>query len=97
MGRIQFIRIATVITALLVASFIAFPSFPSTGFLSLMPAVSVDRALKGDRLPFAPPADKTEMQGPSTPSRATIPVGCERAFSPISSPRLANVFRRCTV
>jgi len=53
MGRIQFIRIATVITALLVASFIAFPSFPSTGFLSLMPAVSVDRALKGDRLPFA--------------------------------------------
>jgi hypothetical protein len=29
--------------------------------------------------------------------REKIPVGCDRAFSPVSSPRLANVFQRCTV
>ena len=28
-------------------------------------------------------------------SRAQIPVGCDPAFSPISSPRLAGVYRRC--
>jgi hypothetical protein len=60
--------------------------------------VSVDRALKGDRLPLFAPTDKTEMPVPSTPlSREKIPVGCDHAFSPVSSPRLANVFQRCTV
>jgi hypothetical protein len=28
-------------------------------------------------------------------SRSQIPVGCDPAFSPISSPRLAGVYRRC--
>jgi hypothetical protein len=84
-----------VVSGLLVASFIAFPSFPSTGFLVFTPAVSVDRSLKSDRLPLDPSADKTEMPAPSAPVRGTIPIGCDRAFSPISAPRLANVFRRC--
>jgi hypothetical protein len=85
-------------SGLLVASFIAFPSFPSTGFLSFMPSVAVDRTLKGDRLPLSAPTDKTEMPVQSAPSsREKIPVGCDRAFSPVSSPRLANVFQRCTV
>lgn len=96
MGRIPFVSIAAVVSGLLVASFIAFPSFPSSGFLSLTSSVSVDRTLKGDRLPLAP-TDKTEMPVQSAPSREKVPVGCDRALSPISSPRLANVFRRCTV
>jgi hypothetical protein len=95
MGRVLFVRIASVLSGLLIASFVAFPSFPSTGFLSFTSSISVDRTLKGDRLPLAP-TDKTEMPLPSVPSREKIPVGCDRAFSPISSPRLANVFRRCT-
>ena len=49
-------------------------------------------------LPLSAPADKTEMPVQSAPSsREKIPVGCDRAFSPISSPRLADVFRRCAV
>ena len=51
MGRILFVRIVAVVSGLLVASFIAFPSFPSTGFLSFTSTVAVDRTLKGDRLP----------------------------------------------
>ena len=87
MGRILFVRIVAVVSGLLVASFIAFPSFPSTGFLSFTPVVSVDRALKGDRLPLFAPTDKTEMPVPSTPpSREKIPIGCDHAFSPVSSP-----------
>jgi hypothetical protein len=98
MGRILFVRIAAVVSGLLVASFVAFPSFPSSGFLSFTPAVSIDRTLKGGRLPPSAPTDKTEMPMQSAPSsREKIPVGCDRAFSPISSPRLANVFRRCAV
>jgi hypothetical protein len=67
-------------------------------FLSFTPAVPVDRTLKGDRLPLSGPADKTEMPVQSAPSsREKIPVGCDRTFSPISSPRLADIFRRCVV
>ena len=61
MGRILFVRIVAVVSGLLVASSIAFPSFPSTGFLSFTPSVAVDRTLKGDRLPLSAPTDKTEM------------------------------------
>jgi hypothetical protein len=97
MGRSLFVRIAVVVSALVVVSFVAFPSFPSTGFLAFTPAVSIDRTLKSDRLPLAPSTDKTEMPALSAPLRGKIPIGCDRAFSPISSPRLANVFRRCAV
>lgn len=98
MGRILFVRIVAVVSGLLVASSIAFPSFPSTGFLSFTSTVAVDRTQKGDRLPPSAPTDKTEMPVQSAPSsREKIPVGCDRAFSPVSSPRLANVFQRCTV
>jgi hypothetical protein len=98
MGRNLFVRIAAVVSGLLVVSFVAFPSFPSTDFLSFKPSIAVDRTLKADRLPPSAPADKTEMPVPSAPSsREKIPVGCDHAFSPISSPRLADVFRRCAV
>jgi len=98
MGRILFVRIAAVVSGLVVASFIAFPSFPSSGFLSFTSSVSVDRTLKGDRLPPSAPVDKTEMPVQrAQSSREKIPVGCDPAFSPISSPQLANVFRRCAV
>ncbi len=30
-------------------------------------------------------------------ARVPIPVGCDRAFSPISAPRLSNIFGRCSV
>ncbi len=93
-------RIAAVAFALVTASLVSFPSLSTTGGLSSTPAASVDRALKGDRLPTVKPtAWQHEFRPPVTPlqSRARVPVGCDTSFSPISSPRLANVFRRCLV
>jgi hypothetical protein len=43
---------------------------------------------------------ESKIRAPAAPtqqSREKMPVGCDGAFSPISSPRQANVFRRCTV
>jgi hypothetical protein len=98
MRGVLWIRVASVVTALLVASFLSFPSFPSTGiFASTAPVVN--RALKGDRLPSVTPALLPQQLGLPPPAQPRvvekIPVGCDAAFSPISAPRLAHVFGRC--
>ena len=97
-----FARFACVVAALLTASLILPPSFlrPGAKSINLRPAMLVNRTLKGDRLPpFEPIVRRHELGLPASPApselRAKAPVGCEAAFSPISSPRLANVFRRC--
>ena len=74
------------------------------------PEFTVNRSLKGDRLPifsdetFKAPDwqsrfnDEFKALPPSQPAsgpRAQIPIGCDPAFSPISSPLLAGVYRRC--
>lgn len=97
MRPILFVRGAAVVGALFAAGFISFPSFPSTGLFTVN-SPTVDRTFKGDRLPVAASADK--IGAPASPMRQTggkVPVGCDGAFSPISSPLLATVFRRCTV
>jgi hypothetical protein len=84
-------------------------SDPTVGavFSNRTPAVAVDRSRKGDRLFIAPdwqgefgsqefgsqPGLQPNLQ-PSEP-RAQIPVGCDGAFSPITSPSVANIYRRC--
>lgn len=95
-------RVAAVAFALVTASLICFPSFSTTGAgLTPTPAISVNRTLKGDRLPANPTAWQQEFRPPVAPpqsqSRARVPLGCDNAFSPVSSPGLANVFRRCLV
>jgi hypothetical protein len=109
MGQILSVRTAAVGLAVVVVSFISFPSLPSASLFSLVSPISVDRALKGDRLPLTVRVDKAQMPTQtvvptqsmmptqSAQSRTPIPVGCDRAFSPISAPRLANVFGRCSV
>jgi hypothetical protein len=97
MRPILFARAVAVVTALLAASFISLPSFPSTGLFTVSPPI-VDRTLKGDRLPL--PFSAQRIGAPIVPTQQTrekVPVGCDGAFSPVSSPRLANIFRRCTV
>ena len=86
--------------AIFAAGLISYPvPTRGTGLLDLAPAPAVNRALKGDRLPVARPA--AGFEEPHAPARAgaglRIPLGCERAFSPIASPRLADFFRRCMV
>jgi len=98
-----FVRFASVALALSLASFVAFPSLPNSAplWLTTTPPASIDRTLKGDRLPLLAPINKSHELGlPVTPEQGRhgkIPVGCDPAFSPISAPRLANIFRRCTV
>jgi hypothetical protein len=99
MRSVLLVRVTGVMLALFTASFISFPSFPSTGIFTLGPAPAVNRALKGDRLPSVSPAVQTnELGAPARPaSSGKVPVGCEAAFSSISAPQLANVFGRCAV
>jgi hypothetical protein len=70
-------------------------------------AVSVNRYRKGDRLPVSSNSDKPNRAGAkgatwwdlreqgSSQSRRQVPIGCDPAFSPVSSPSLARVFGRC--
>lgn len=98
------VRVAAVAFALVTASLVSFPSYSTTGAgLTSTPAISVNHALKGDRLPTANPTFvwQHELRPPVAPLqsqyRARVPLGCDNAFSPVSSPGLANVFRRCLV
>ncbi|HTV34988.1 MAG TPA: hypothetical protein VMF12_01035 [Xanthobacteraceae bacterium] len=61
------------------------------------PPVMVNHFRKGDRLPLyrpaaAPPASR--MPGDLW-TQKKVPLGCDRAFSPVSSPSAANVYGRC--
>jgi hypothetical protein len=71
------------------------------------PAVSVNRYRKGDRLPVLGNSEdfnRTGAKGPnwdlhgqgSSQVHGQVPIGCDPAFSPVSSPSLATVFGRCT-
>jgi hypothetical protein len=72
------------------------------------PVVSVNRDRKGDRLPVLnnsrisnPTGAKGAMwwdhRGQSSSqARRLVPIGCDPAFSPVTSPSLAKVFGRCT-
>ena len=65
------------------------------------PAFTVNRALKGDRLPLSPAAGQTLSRSAfrarwqsRTPDE--MPIGCEPAFSPVTNPQLAYYYGRCT-
>jgi hypothetical protein len=77
--------------------FIADPTI-GAGIAAKAPSFSVNRQFKGDRLPVTS-APSVTQRGLSTQEQsskpARIPVGCEGAFSPISSPRLAHILGRC--
>ena len=91
-------RIAIVATALCSIVLISFPSFPNTlGMLSK--PLLIDRALKGDRLSNAstPTKDGPKSQPSLVRAEKRVPVGCDRAFSSISSPHFSTIFGRCLV
>src|ERR1700723_3654453 len=59
-------------------------------------AVTVDRTLKGDRLPVSIVPDWNNAFGASTSQpRAQTPFACAGAFSVISPPAASNYFGRC--
>jgi hypothetical protein len=71
------------------------------------PAVSINRDRKGDRLPVSSSTDSPKRTGAKgaiwwdlhrqggTQTRPQVPIGCDPAFSPVTSPSLATVFGRC--
>jgi hypothetical protein len=88
----------------LAALFVAIDPFLSVGagLSNQTPAVSVNRNLKGDRLPLRPtaagPDGRATMRQDAAP-RAQIPFACDAAVSLIRSPKAAppsaDVYRRC--
>jgi hypothetical protein len=109
MRGILLVRIAAVAAALAGASFMSLPSLSGVSLFGPDSPMSVNRSLKGDRLPVvarhALPADLGSHLGSPLGSPQPLhaqthdkpPVGCEGVFSPVASPLLANVFKRCLV
>lgn len=70
------------------------------GLSGRTPTVVVDRTFKGDRLPSPSDINKAVSRGGSDAEQHSlmprdVPDGCETAFSPIASPRLAHYYGRC--
>ena len=109
MARQLYLRIVSAFGFVaLAALFVGIDPFLGVGatLSSQTPAVSVNRTLKGDRLPVANsaildvPDGQARFAGqPSPERRAQTPFACDPAFSLIRSPNSAaasvNVYRRC--
>lgn len=106
MGKHFYLRIVSALGFVtLAAVFVAIDPFLSVGagFSNPMPALSVNRSLKSDRLPFRPtvvdvPNGQSGARQDSQ-ARAQIPFACDAAVSlirsPNSAPPSAEVYRRC--
>ncbi len=61
--------------------------------------VSVDRANKGDRLPYASTSQTHVNSSLLTPTPQAPPkrppVGCDAAFSSVADPTQAHIYKRC--
>ena len=68
------------------------------GFPAKVPATSVNREFKGDRLPLPSDANSafSKNDAPRRQGARQIPDGCDPAFSLITTPQLSNVYGRCT-
>src|ERR1700680_2556407 len=109
MARQLYLRIVSAFGLVaLAALFVGIDPFLGVGasLSSQRPAVSVNRTLKGDRLPIAnsaildvPDGQARFARQPSAERRAQTPFACDPAFSlirsPNSAPTSANVYRRC--
>lgn len=105
MAKFLFVRIAGALAiislALLFVGIIPFFSTaPSAGAVVKVPAFTVNREFKGDRLPVASTIDAAARQNAlharwGSLKSGEMPVGCEPAFSPVTAPRLAYYYGRC--
>jgi hypothetical protein len=91
-------RLTIVATALCSITLISFPSFPSTLGIVFKPQL-VDRALKRDLLSnaSAPTKNGPKSQPSLVRAEKRVPVGCDRAFSSMSSPQFSTLYGRCLV
>ena len=83
----------------LTTNILAAVTAPSDAGSGQATSLSVDRANKGDRLPYAS-RSKTRVDSPflaTTPqvSPKRPPLGCDAAFSSVAGPAEARIYRRC--
>jgi hypothetical protein len=89
------VRVAVIAAAICSIVLISFPSFPSAHGIDFKPQ-PVNRALKGDRPTTAPAQVKNGRKSQPSLERAgkQVPLGCDRAFSSMSSAH-STLFGRC--
>jgi hypothetical protein len=90
--------IAAVAVSVLVATAVGFMMKPGFEGNAADVPFSVNRALKGDRLPQARPVRDTHHRSPFifVPSAAGPRlVGCDPVFSPVTDPARARLYGRC--
>jgi len=100
MARTLSLRIASAAGLLALVGFFAVgidPFLSAAADQTAAPTVTVNRAMKGDRLPLVPPAVFTPAQGNRAmpQPQAQIPFACDAAFSTIQVPRAVNIYGRC--
>jgi hypothetical protein len=103
MARLFYLCIAGVFALCLLGFFVvgfapllsAAPIAP--GISDGTPAVSVNRFRKGDRLPLHHSrAIRPDPQAPDgLQTQGKVPLGCDPAFSPVTSPALSKLYGRC--
>ena len=88
------VRLAVVATAICSIVLISFPSFPSAHGIDFKPQ-PVNRALKGDRPTTSPAQVINGRKSQPSLERAgkQVPMGCDRAFSSMSSAQIFNSLR----
>ena len=100
MRSVSGIRFKHVVAALLTSCFIAGIITALTSPVTAsnaVPAVSVNRILKGDRLPVAPVTKAKQHDSAPAEKAVRKPamVGCEPAFSPFAEPTRAHIISHC--
>jgi len=101
MARLLSVRIVGVLTlcslAILLVSLPFLNAAPVTGVSEPTPGFSVNRYRKGDRLPLRPSgAIQQDFRAPpGLQSRQKAPFGCDRSFSPVTSPVAPAIYGRC--
>ena len=89
-------RYAIAVTALFLVICASFPSFPNT-VTTTSNQQFVDRAHKTDRMKNGPTAAKTQPHPSLMRAEKRVPIGCDRAFSSMSSSQFLTTFGRCLV
>jgi hypothetical protein len=105
MAKFLFVRIGAALAVISLALFFVgiipfFSAAPSAGAVIKVPAFTVNREFKGDRLPVASTIDTAARHNAFRARWGSLilgkmPVGCEPAFSPVTAPRLAYYYGRC--
>lgn len=104
MTRLLFVRFAGALgvtaLALFFVGLIPFLSAEPSAGAWLASTFSVNREYKGDRLPLPSDINSAVSRNDIRSQRrsqmpAEVPVGCDPAFSPVSSPRMAYFYGRC--